>query len=134
MRQAIVYRSWPHNETLRLKELWWSGKSAEECAIILRISSPRAVRDKVKYEGFLRDPHLSQFSSRFKTGENHPQARADGNYVTVRNCAPKECRWPYGEVGADMVMCGRPVSHEPYCKMHHEIAGSTPRKTVEETL
>lgn len=51
-----------------------------------------------------------------------PQMRADGKPVTIRNHGNKECVWPYGAPGADMLLCGRVVDCAPYCKTHRAVA------------
>lgn len=51
-----------------------------------------------------------------------PLRRKGGEFVTMRNCATRECRWPYGEAGADMVMCGRESAPgKPYCTGHQAL-------------
>lgn len=56
----------------------------------------------------------------------HPQRRKGGGFVTMENCARQECRWPYGEPGAEMMMCGRAITPgKPYCADHQ---AAVPRK------
>lgn len=118
MTRAFVFRTWSRDQLGRLKELWRDGKSADECCGILRASSPGAVREKAKREGFKRDPALQGR----KPIELPPQARGDGSPVTIENCATRECRWPYGLPAMDMVLCGRPVEKAPWCKEHRAAA------------
>lgn len=62
-----------------------------------------------------------------KKAPQHPDAcnmtpvkRPSGEHVTLSNCAPKECRWPYELRHGDLVLCGRPMEKWPYCKWHRD--------------
>lgn len=118
MSGFFSFRIWPRDKTERLRELWWQGKSANDCCAILRAASPHAVRDKVKRAGFVRDPRLLKHVPDALL----PQPRGDGDLVTMRNCKTGECQFPYGPPVADMVMCGRRVKAAPYCDGHRKIA------------
>lgn len=114
----FVFRTWPHDQTERLKELWWQGKSPADCCRILGSSSPRATYDKAMREGFVRDPRKLKPDP----AKLLPVSRETGELVTMRNCTSKECRWPYDLPSADMVMCGRAADHGPYCEGHRAMA------------
>lgn len=57
---------------------------------------------------------------------SQPLPRPDGQLVTVRNCRANECRWPYGDEHADMVLCGRPIAKRSYCADHVRMAKAKP--------
>lgn len=63
-------------------------------------------------------PSLRQFHM-----EDLPPLRClDGHPTTIRFIKEGQCRWPYGNPRADMVMCGREIEHGAYCAEHHQMA------------
>lgn len=116
---AFVFRSWPADQTQRLKELWWDGKTPAEIFRILGAASARAVYDKAVREGFVRDPRLVKA----KPEELLPiVSRETNELVTLRNCTSRQCRWGYGPPDADMILCGREtVMRGPWCAGHRAM-------------
>jgi len=117
MKKAFNFRSWPLDKTARLKKLWWEGKGPAECYRLLKVSSPRAVYQKVIREGFKRKPSASELLVNLD-----PVSHETGNSITLENCTNDQCRWGYGLPAADMVLCGRPTVRGPWCAKHREIA------------
>ena len=112
----ITFRQWPHDQTYRLRELWWDGKSPKECARILGAASPRAVKDKVDREGFIRNPAIKKVAK----GElAQPVRRENGDFITMENVRQHECRWMFAEQPtADAPLCGRPAFGSSWCAGH----------------
>ena len=127
MKNPLIFRSWPTDYTVRLKQLWWQGKTADECAKILN-TSPRYIRERAARESFLRDPAKIKAHN----DELLPQPRDDGQFVTIGNCNLSDCLWPYGAPSADMVVCGREAAAgEHWCADHHRIAFQAKKKESE---
>jgi hypothetical protein len=120
MKQGFAMRSWPRNKLIRLREMWWDGKSPAQIAKILQIPDPKLVWEKAKREGFIRDPRRADQGP----SELLPMPRPGGQLVTLANCTKLECRWPYGPVCPAMILCGRPMDGAPYCGAHHVLAGT----------
>lgn len=72
---------------------------------------------------FQSNPKHKKAPGKTRNGSLMPHARPDGEAVTIANVRNKECRWPYGDESADMVMCGRTVdAGSPYCVRHHALS------------
>jgi len=52
-----------------------------------------------------------------------PRPVAGPDILTVR---PGQCRWPYGEPGGGLVLCGRPVERGAYCGGHAAMGYRAP--------
>jgi hypothetical protein len=112
----FVYRQWPHDQTTRLKQLWWVGKSAAECCRILGATSPRAVKEKVDREGFTRDPSIKEVA---RGDLVQPLHRANGELITMETVRENECRWMFAvEPTWDAPLCGRPTVGGSWCAGH----------------
>lgn len=120
MNTRFIFRTWPHDKTERLKELWWQGKTPAQCCALLNATSPRAVVEKAQREGFVRDPRIIPADAATLL----PVSRETGELVTMRNCTANECRWGYGPPAANMPMCGRPVARRgiAWCEAHQRAA------------
>lgn len=55
-------------------------------------------------------------------GSLEPLRDDRGRATTQRTVQRKQCRWPYGNPAADVVMCGRPIVTALYCAEHHRAA------------
>jgi hypothetical protein len=120
MTVPFVLRSWPHDMTQRLKEMWWDGHSASFIAQTIGASSGKAVSEKAHRSGFIRNPEIEQMRAAHKIADHLvPKVRDDGSLITIANVKPPECRYMFGdEPSVDAPMCGRPIAKRSLCEAH----------------
>jgi len=150
----MTVSAWTPERVERLRALWREGRSAEQIARELDHGISRsAVLGKVYRLGLSegrpgrsvarkrpRAPPRPQrspsaVSTRSGTGVTKnaeassgpmPERPVDGpDILAVRR---GQCRWPYGEPGADLVFCGRPVARGAFCAAHADIGYQAPRE------
>lgn len=122
---SFIFRTWSDAKTARLREMWWDGKSAKQCAELLGFKTHQVVRTKVALEGFVRDPALLDRKSALAE-----QPREDGTLVTLANCTARECRWICRYQDHEAILCGRRIERGSMCKAHR-MRAYTGEKSVE---
>lgn len=122
MHDKFVLRSWPHNMTERLKQMWWDGHSAAFIALTIGAANARAVADKAHRSGFIRNPESEKWREAHKIADHLvPMVREDGTLITMANVRNNECRWMYAkESSCDAPLCGRKTApQKSWCEEHH---------------
>ena len=139
--------TWTEEKTVRLIELWESGKSALEISKIFGDKSRNSVIGKLHREGCMRkknpEKYLSKGIIRPKKPRRKPAKRptqvkapqkapperikakpAHTGFIGVLELDNKMCRWPIGDPKKDdFHFCAAPVSIEQtYCDEHSALA------------
>lgn len=145
--------AWTEARIERLKTLWREGRTAEQIAAELQngitrsavlgkvhrmgLSEGRPERPRTRKAGAGRPSRSAAFPSADPGLERPPETpevrelRAHAparpskgpDIVSVRS---GQCRWPYGDPGKDLILCGRPVVRGAFCAGHAAVAYRTP--------
>lgn len=143
---------WTRDRVERLKSLWRDGQSAETVAADLGAGLTRsAVLGKVFRLGLSAGRPERGRAARTAALRDRARALADpggGRTGPAPHAAPRaataaapvrpddgpdivsvgagQCRWPYGDPGSDLVLCGRRVARGAYCAGHAALAYRAP--------
>ena len=140
--------AWTEDRIARLRTLWLEGRSAAQIARELGASLTRsAVLGKVHRMSLstgrprprgasvvvLSPPRdrrpPSTPVSEVIAGPTPVPDQGQTTLLSVRRC---ECRWPYGDPGAEgFSLCGRPVARGAFCGPHAAVAYRPVRQTPE---
>lgn len=114
----FYFRSWSHELTQRLKDLWWQGLSGTECAARLGITNAMAVIEKAAREGFRRDPAREDADD-----DGEGAAPADKDALHLSDADNHQCRWITSDGRhSDPAICGKPtIKRSSWCKEHHKL-------------
>lgn len=145
--------AWTEARIERLKTLWREGRTAEQIAAELQngitrsavlgkvhrmgLSEGRPERPRTRKAGAGR-PSRSAGVPPTHTGlERPPETPAARELRALAPARPfrgpdivsvrkGQCRWPYGDPGKDLVLCGRPVVRGAFCAGHAAVGYRTP--------
>ena len=138
--------AWTEDRIDRLRTLWIAGRSAARIARELDHGITRsAVLGKIYRLGLSagRPPPPKAVVPRVaRRRDRRPLATAvlraastslpDHGLATILSVRRCECRWPYGDPGAEgFSLCGRPIARGAFCGPHAAVAYRPVRQTPE---
>jgi GcrA cell cycle regulator len=122
--------SWTEDKVAILQQLWGTGKSASEIAVILGGMTRNAVIGKAHRLGL----SVPSTTHRRAVDRRKPEPEGTLGEATILSLTERMCRWPLGDPReSSFRFCGRQVTPgQSYCADHISVAYQQPVKKRED--